>query len=275
MKAPVLIALTLSAAPFAVAAVDTGATLDEVRATLGTPNGQMRLGERQLLYYQRGSVELLNGRVTRVAMLSAEEHLVQAAREERLQAERATRRAQLIEEGTALRDRKLADAMFQSAPVAYQVSFWEDFARRYPDVSCAEPLMIARLKLNEQWEEKNRKTEELNRLAEIEQRLAAAEREPVYYRVRSYPSRYGHRDRHQEFALWPVSYTYYDAPLPAYTTPTTPLINPFRGDPAQPERRDYDRPGRDNWKHDKRYDRREHNGWRGNERGHSQRRDRM
>lgn len=275
MRTPVLLALTLSAAPFAVAAVDTGATLDEVRAALGAPNGQMRLGERQLLYYQRGSVELTNGRVTRVAMLSAEEHQAQAAREERLQAERATRRAQLMEEGTALRDRKLADEAFRSAPVAYQVSFWEDFARRYPEVSCAEPLTIARLKLNEQLEEKNRKAEELNRLAEIEQRLAAAEREPVYHRVRSYPSRYGHRDRHQEFALWPVSYTYYDAPLPACTTPTTPLINPFTRDPAQPERRDYNRPGRDKWKQDRNDNRGDHPGWRGNERSRHHRRDRM
>lgn len=275
MKAPVLLALTLSAAPFAVAAVDTGATLDEVKVALGTPNGQMRLGERQMLYYARGSVELTNGRVTRVAMLSAEEHQAQLAREERLVAERETRRTQLIEEGTALRDRKLADETFRSAPVAYQVSFWEDFARRYPGVPCAEPLMIARLKLSEQLEEKNRKAEELSRLAEIEQRLAAAEREPVHYRVRSYPSRYGHRDRHQEFALWPVSYTYYDAPLPAYTTPTTPLVNPFRGDPAQPERRDYDRPGRDKWKQDRRDDRGEHTGWRGNERSRHHRRDRM
>ncbi len=275
MKAPVLLAMTLSAAPFAVAAVDAGATLDEVRATLGAPSGQMRLGERQLLYYERGSVELTNGRVTRVALLSAEEHQAQVAREGRLQAERETRRAQLIEEGTALRDRKLADDSFQSAPVAYQVSFWEDFARRYPGVSVTEPLTIARLKLNEQWEEKNRKAEEVNRLAEIEQRLAAAEREPVYYRVRSYPSRYGHRDRHQEFALWPVSYTYYDAPLPAYTTPTTPLINPFTRDPAQPERRDYNPPKRDKWQPDRRDDHREHTGWRGNERSRSHRRDRM
>ncbi len=277
MKAPVLLALTLSAAPFpvAAAAVDAGASLDEVKIALGTPNGQMRLGERQLLYYERGSVELINGRVTRVAMLSAEEHQAQVAREERLQAEREARRAQLIEEGTALRDRKLADEAFRSAPVAYQVSFWEDFARRYTGVSCAEPLTIARLKLNEQLEEKNRKAEELSRLAEIEERLAASEREPAYYRVRSYPHRYGHSHRHQEFALWPVSYTYYDAPLPAYTTPTTPLINPFRGDPAQPERRDYNPPKRDKWQHDKRDHYREPSGWRGQERGHHHRRDRM
>jgi hypothetical protein len=275
MKAPVLLALTLCAAPFAAAVVDAGATLDEVRATLGAPNGQMQLGERQLLYYERGSVELMNGRVTRVALLSAEEHQAQLAREERLQAERATRRAQLIEEGTALRDRKLADDSFRSAPVAYQVSFWEDFARRYPGVSVTEPLTIARLKLNEQWEEKNRKAEEMSRLVELEQHLAAAEREPVYYRVRSYPHRYGHHDRHQEFALWPVSYTYYDAPLPAYTTPTTPLINPFRGDPAQPERRDYIHPQQNKWQHDKRDGRREHTDWRANERSRDHRRDRM
>ena len=269
MKTPVLLALTLSAAPFPVmAAVDPGATLEEVRTVFGAPSGQVRAGERHLLYYERGSVELINGRVTRVDLRSPEEQAAQDAREARAQAERETRRAQLIEEGTALRDRKLADATFQSAPIAYQVAFWEDFARRYPGVPCAEPLTIARLKLHEQQEEKNRKNEELRRLAEIEERLAAAERQPVYHRVHSYPFRYGHHDRQQEFALWPVRYTYYDAPLPAYTTPTEPLINPFRGDPAQPERRSYE-PARPDRKRDHRPD------WRHAGPGRGHRRDRM
>lgn len=270
MKAPVLsLALAVSATPFVMAAeVQPGATLEEVRATLGSPKGVLRVGERHLVYYEQGEIELREKRVVRVALRSAEEQAALVARDERLRAEQVARRDRLVAEGTALRDGKLADAAFTSAPVAYQVAFWEDFARRYPGVPCAEPLTIARLKLNEQVEEKQRKSEEARRLAELEERLAAAEREPVRYRVRSYPSRHGRHDHEREFALWPVSYTYYDAPLPVYTTPTTPLINPFVGDPAQPVRRSYvpadcDRRGDD---------RRD---WRGADRGRGRGRDRM
>ncbi|MFZ5496167.1 MAG: hypothetical protein ACOZE5_12645 [Verrucomicrobiota bacterium] len=238
MKKPrLLLVLTLCATPFAAGAeVAPGATFDEVRAVLGAPSGQVRAGGRHLVYYARGAVELVGGRVARVDLRSPEEHASLLAREERLRGESEARRARLIGEGAALRDRKLADASFQAAPAAYQVAFWEDFARRYPGVSCVEPLTIARARLNEQLEEKRRKDEEARRIAELEARLAAAERAPVvYHRVRPYRG-YGHHDPHHEFALWPVNYTFYDAPLPVYTTPTTPAINPLRGDPAQPPR---------------------------------------
>src|SRR5438132_7472297 len=68
--------------------------------------------------------------------------------------ERQARAAQMRAEGSALRERKLADLAFQAAPLAYQVAFWEDFSQRYPEVSCAEPLMIARLRLNEKQKER-------------------------------------------------------------------------------------------------------------------------
>lgn len=244
MKTPVLSAalFALMTAVGACAGVGPGASLDEVRAVLGKPNGQMQLGSRQVLFYERGSVELSAGRVTRVDWRSEEEQAVWAAREERLQTQLSAQRSQSQAEGTALRDRKLADAAFLASPVAYQVAFWEDFSRRYPAVPCAEPLTIARLKLSEQREEKARREADSLRLRELEARVAAAEaeREPVYYRVRSYPRYRDRYDHHQEFALWPVSYTYYDSPKPVYETPTTPVISPIISNPALPERRSYD-----------------------------------
>lgn len=241
---------------------------------MGSPNGQMYLGDRHLLFYERGAVELVNGRVVRVDLRSPEQQASLEAREERLREEREALRAQLVVEGTALRDRKLGDAAFQAAPAAYQVAFWEDFARRYPGVPCVEPLAIARLKLNEQLDEKRRRDDERQRLVQIEERLAAAEQEPAYYRVRHY-HHYGRHDRHQEFALWPVSYRYYDGPLPVYTTPTTPLVNPFPRDPAQPERRDYNHPREDRWNRHDRGNRDGRHGWRDAERNRGPRHDRM
>jgi hypothetical protein len=253
MKTPVLSAalLALMTAALSGAEVSPGASLDEVRATLGKPNGQMQLGSRQVLLYERGSVELNAGRVTRVDLRSEEEQAALAAREERLQSQLSAQRSHSLAEGTALRDRKLADAAFLASPVAYQVAFWEDFSRRYPAVPCAEPLTIARLKLGEQLEEKARREADSNRLRELEARVAAAEveREPVYYRVRSYPRYRDRYDHQQEFALWPVSYTFDDSPKPVYETPMTPVITPIIGNPALPERRSYDGNKRENRGH--------------------------
>jgi len=171
---------------------------------------------------------------------------------ERQRSEREARRAQIIAAGTALRDRKLLDATLLAAPVAYQVAFWEDFARRYPEVSCVEPLTIARLRLNEQLEEKRRHEVEASRLAEIEERLAAADRQREYYPVRTYSPYYGHR-HYQSAGLGPFTYTFFDKPLPPYSTPsgnpagnlTGPLINMPSTNPALPEWNEPSRPHRD------------------------------
>lgn len=273
MKASVLLAVTLSAAPFAVAAeVPVGATLAEVHATLGRPSGQLRAGGRHLLYFERGSVELVNDRVASVTLRTPDEQAARDAREERVRGEAEARRAEIVTTGTELRDRKLADAAFQGSPVAYQVAFWEDFARRYPGVTCAEPLAIARLKLRDQLEEKARKAEEARRIAELEERVAAAEQARDIYRIRSYPRYgYGQHYRSQEFALWPVKYTFYDSPKPAYETPGSSPVSSFRGNLAQPERRDYQPNGRDRGQDDD-DGRRD---WRSGDRGRGYRRERM
>jgi hypothetical protein len=259
--------------------VRPGASLGEVQAVLGTPNGEALLNDRQFLYYERGTVELRDGRVTKVALRTAEGQAAVIAREERMRAERESQRAHLLAEGNALRERKLTDAMFQAAPAAHQVAFWEDFAQRYPGVSVAEPLSIARMRLNEQLDEKRRRSEELNRLNELEERLAAAEREPVYYRVRSYPVHYGRYHHHKEFGLGPITYTFYDAPLPAYTTPTTPLIDVTPSYPVlprlNPSSRSHPDHGKDRWRNNRDDRSGFQRDWRGADRERHRPRDRM
>ncbi len=242
----------------AAAEVEVGATLDEVRAALGTPKGQAVAGDRQVIYYERGDIELREGRVIRVGLRSAEEHAAHVEREERMRVEREASRAELLAEGTAVRDRKLADVSFQAAPVAFQVAYWENFARSYPGVPVMEPLTVARMRLNEELEEKLRRNEEIARLAELEEGSEGEERVTVYRHV-GYPRRRGSHGHHphQPFALGPVTYEFFDAPLPVYTTPTTPLINPFRGDLAQPQRRENDtkESRRDRWHDGRRQER--------------------
>jgi hypothetical protein len=208
------------------------------------------------------------------------------ARDERMRTEREAQRSRLIAEGTALRDRKLADAAFLAAPLAYQVSYWENFTRSYPGVPCVEPLTVARMRLNEKVEEKRQQEEQANRLAEIEERrLAAAELEQVFYPIRAYPY-YGRRHHHHhDLGFSQITYHFNDTSVSPYTTPsgspyTTPSGNPAGNlggpiinlpstNPALPGTNSQDWSRRDGWKHDDCGDRR------GPDRGRGRGHDRM
>jgi hypothetical protein len=211
-----------------------GASLEEVRVALGMPSGQLLLGGRQVLYFERGEVELQKGMVTRVNLRSPEEHAILRARDERLRVEREASRGQMRAEGTVLRERKLADPAFQAAPLAYQVAFWEDFSRRYPEVSCTEPLMLARLRLSEQLEENRRREELVERQADREERITGEEWTGIFPLYTS-AHRFRWHHHHQAFGREPVSYTLFDKPLPPYTTPSgNPAGNLFAPSAGNP-----------------------------------------
>ncbi|MSU47188.1 MAG: hypothetical protein EXS42_08745 [Lacunisphaera sp.] len=214
----------LLALPLAMTAAEVrpGDTLTNVRATLGVPRGQ-------LLYYERGEIELQAGAVTRVALLSVDDHASREARRAaaavRIREEQEIRRARLSTEGEALKARKLADPSFLATPLAYQVAFWEDFSRRYPDVASAEQLTIARLRFAEQFEGKRARALQEERLAELEDRLIAAEAWASASRHRSYTSFNSRYARHP-FTFWPIEYRFYDSPLPYAASPSQFSVTP-------------------------------------------------
>jgi len=225
-----------------------GASFAEVRSALGLPRAKLQKGGRTVLLYDRGEVELSNGAVSRVALRSevaqAAHEAKVAAREARAREESESRRARLQDEGKALLAAKQTDARFNEAPLTYQVSFWEEFSRKYPGVDGREPLTIARLKLAEQVEARREREQQAARLAELEARLAEAETRASYasYFGRSHGRR--GRDRHDDrpFTMWPVEYRYYDSPQPYATSPSLPILNlpqpvssyePRRGHPGR------------------------------------------
>ncbi|HKB57361.1 MAG TPA: hypothetical protein VKC51_07205 [Lacunisphaera sp.] len=220
----------LLALPLVLTAMEVrpGDTLNNVRATLGAPRGQLRVDGRQLLYYERGEIELRAGAVTRVALLSEEDHAAREARRAaaavRFREEQEILCARLSTEGEALKARKLADPSFLAAPLAYQVAFWEDFSRRYPDVASAEQLTIAHLRLAEQLEEKRDRELREERLAELEARLLAAEDRATRYR--SYTSFNSDGYARHPFTFWPVEYHFFDSPLPYAVSPSQFSVPP-------------------------------------------------
>lgn len=221
MKIVSLVLLVFAPLVLPAGEVRPGDTLDEVRATLGTPRGQLLAGGRYLLYYERGEIELRAGVVTRVALLSVDDHAAREARRAaeavRVREEQEIRRARLSAEGEALKARRLADPAFQAAPPNYQVAFWADFSRRYSDVPSEEQLTAARQRLAEQWDARRVQAEQADRLAELEARLIAAEARADASDNRSYVSFYGgrHTRRHSD-NLWPVEYHFNDGPQQPY-----------------------------------------------------------
>jgi hypothetical protein len=203
--------------PLALVAAEIrpGDKLEQVRVKLGAPRGQAESGGRLLLYYERGEVELQDGVVTRVALLSRDAHEAESARRaaeaQSLREAEEIRRARLRAEGEALKARQLADPDFRGASAARQVAFWEDFVRRYPDVPGHEELLLARLRLAEQRQQERREAENTERFARLEARLAesearalAAEQRPERRVYRSFHPGYI-RDAHPH-NLWPIDY---------------------------------------------------------------------
>jgi hypothetical protein len=215
----VIAACVLSASPFAMAAeVQKGDSLADVRNALGAPRGQAKVDGRQVLYYERGEVELVGDTVTRVALRSPQEQQALAASEERNREERIARQTQLLTEGTALRDRKMADGHFNDSPLVYQVSYWENFARAYPGVSVVEPLTIARLRLNEQLNAQRVNDEQAARIADLEARLAQTERDSYYPAYSSFGYGY-YRRPYNPVNLMPTRYDFQNSSAAPYETP--------------------------------------------------------
>ncbi len=225
MKTRRLVSLgLLSALPLMLGAgeVSVGDTAGEVRAALGAPRGQARLGGRQVLYFDRGEIELQGGAVIRVALLSEQELARQEARRaaeaERVQARNA--------EGEAVKARQLADANFQSAPPAYQVEYWSNFARRYPGVSCAEQLGLARARFVAEAEERHARRAE----AESEARAEAPQVATYPY---GYPVGYGGWNlRYRSAGLGPIVYRFDEKPVPLIAGPVVPPVFNFGPPPA-------------------------------------------
>lgn len=165
--------------------VKHGDTREEVRAALGTPRGQSQLGARELLYFDRGEVELRAGVVTRVALRTERDQAALDARRAASAELVRLRQESLHLEGTALKARLLDDASFQATPLSYQVAYWENFSRRYSTVSCLEELSIARVRLNEQVGA-TQQVEQAQRNPEIEAQAKAAvraDRDRTFYPI--------------------------------------------------------------------------------------------
>ncbi|HTB79513.1 MAG TPA: hypothetical protein VK717_01360 [Opitutaceae bacterium] len=187
-----LAVLLLFATPMLASTIEVhlGDSLAEVRSTLGAPHGQAQVGSKLVLFYDTGQVQLVDDRVTRSDFLSPDELAAQRAEDARL----ARLQAQHMTEGEALKAKKLADPAFTSAPRSYQLEFWQDFRRQYPEVSCDDEYKLALARRQEQVDTE----EHAQQIADLEARVADAEDQAAQAERDAQQARYG------GFFSWPL-----------------------------------------------------------------------
>lgn len=184
--------LALLALAGVAGAIKPGDTRTAVVEELGAPTSTIRLGKEETLYYERGRVQLLDGKVASFEIISPEQLRERQAAAEKARAEQAARlaqwRAQLKLEGEAALKQLLADPAFVSATAAMQVARWREFMRKYPDVPVTGYYLPALKRLEE---EQTSQAQE-QRIASLEQRVQDAEQRVLMNDTRKmqYPSVY-------------------------------------------------------------------------------------
>lgn len=173
MKHSLLALLVVACATVSFAAapeIRLGDSLETVIAALGEPIGELHVGSRSLMYFERGNVEFRDGKVVGARLVSPEE--AAARREERIRLAQDAReaaeeaRARRVVEGTALRDKKLADPVFMASSATARAAFWEAFREDYPEVALPTEYDAAI---------RERRAEQAAARAEAERELAMAQ----------------------------------------------------------------------------------------------------
>jgi hypothetical protein len=187
-----LVLLAALACGDAAQAVKLGDSRMDVVAELGAPTGFIRCGKEETLYYERGSLQLQDGKVVNFELLSPDQLRAKKVAEAKARAEQAARvaelRAQLKTEGESVLAKLLADPDFVNAGSAVQVARWREFMKKYPDVPVSE-YYLPTLK---RYEEEQAQQARDQRIADLEKRVQDAEQRVLLNDTRQmqYPSLY-------------------------------------------------------------------------------------
>jgi ribosomal protein L3 len=139
-----LILITILTGQLLADEVELGDNIDRVLEVLGKPSGMLRSGTLLIMQYERGTVSLTNGKVTKLSIVSSEEAEQKTAkrlkREADNRAARAAARKKRIQEGTAAKAAKLEDEAFKELPAEEQLEYWKGFQQKYPEVSVSTEI---------------------------------------------------------------------------------------------------------------------------------------
>ena len=166
-----------------------GDTAERIKEVLGRPNGVILLKNKQILFFDRGEVTLVDGIATHLDILNEEEALAEQEKKE----QRRERAARLVEErirnrvaeGLSIKEDKLTNADFLASSAYTRLEFWRNFRRMYPEVEISDQLTAT---IKERSQELEQQADE-QRVAQLEARVQVAENRARRAERRSY-SRY-------------------------------------------------------------------------------------
>lgn len=151
---------------------------------LGEPDGRMGGGSYEKLFFERGAVELEDGKVVAADLVSESEAAKRKAarlmKEQERQRAAAAARETRIKEGQAVLKQKLADKQFAAAPASQQVAYWKSFQKKYPEVNVSRHLAAAQAKVKTVKKSGAAGTQELTdeQQAELDRRIAEGINQP-------------------------------------------------------------------------------------------------
>ena len=183
--------------------IKVGDDVQKVHETLGEPESYVLVGKKAVISYKRGKIELVSNKVTKVEFVSAAK-----AEEMRLQAEKDNNKRQdyLMQEGAALKQRKLEDARFLAQPIVDQLDFWRSFRRHYPMIDLA-PVNLADMATKSAEEAKQNKSErDQNALLEAKWKLMEAEERARKAEMEASSNRYNNNSLTYGYGsyIWPT-----------------------------------------------------------------------
>ncbi len=156
-------------------AINLGDPEAAVIKELGAPQGRITSGKYDVYIYNRGKVELANGLVTSIELMSEE-----AAETRRLAKEKSQQEAEQQAKDTSERRRieghkvladRLADPIFRAQPASGQLSYWDIFKKQYPEIDISSVYTD----LSKQYETEQAQTKVQAQLADLQQRTDATE----------------------------------------------------------------------------------------------------
>lgn len=220
------------------AAIKVGDTTEVVFQELGHPQGRISSGIYDIYLYDRGKVELKNGLVSEIELVSPEEAAARRVEKEKRQQE-AQRQAQEAQErrrkeGNQLLANRLADTTFRAQSATDQLAFWDLFKAQYPEIDIGS--IYATVYRQYQVEEEQARVRE--QLADLRQRTAAAEARALRAEQAAENAAYWARPTVTYVPIpWIQSYPRYCPPVSSfpsphlhpnrYDTPDTSDVQPF------------------------------------------------
>lgn len=155
--------------------VKRGDSRESVLEKLGNPRGRLTSGDYEVYTYERGKIELRNGHVVEVDLISAAEaETLRVAKEKRLmEIDVATREAaeRRRVEGPQILNERLTNTYFRSLPAGDQLAYWDSFKKLYPEVDASGPYTDVARQYQTELEQARIRAQ----LAELQQRTAEAE----------------------------------------------------------------------------------------------------